>query len=343
MASKAFREMIAWAEAKRSRGRGVCPHRGPRVGEKECKGCRGNVRLKLWQCALHNRAVTDPDCRAMRDSGLCDPAPADPTPQPDAEPAAVAPVEPEPPNLGVVLVVTAVYRAVNLFLEHSRSVVNGAPPGRIVYAVWDDNSPWPDAGRIHQWCVMHGARYFRADAYGVNGQGHMARGFNIIHDACPPSGMALVTESDCILPPDWYARYGAVAATLPTPQWGVLAGITVNEQHQVELPDLGRMRRQGLDLPTDPNTLLETDNTCLAGALVRDPRVVWFDPAWRFLNCSIALGGRARSLGLTNYLSPTLPIIHYPHSSREQLHQDRHRGRSRWTADLLAAERAGDA
>ena len=38
MASKAFREMIAWAEAKRSRGRGVCPHRGPRVGEKECKG-----------------------------------------------------------------------------------------------------------------------------------------------------------------------------------------------------------------------------------------------------------------------------------------------------------------
>ena len=222
-------------------------------------------------------------------------------------------------DLGHVRVMTAAYRAVTVTKRHSDSVLNGIPSHQLTYCLWDDNSPWPEAGIFHQYAVAKArrgfdARYFRAETFGVRGQGHMAQGFNFMLQG--HGGHVLVTESDCILPPNWYSLYARAVKQAPE-NWGIIAGLTVNESGQIELPDTDRIARQGLTVAA--KGLTETDNTCLAGALVNRACIakgLWFNPKWPFLRNSIGIGDKLRSAGYRNFLCAEIPILHYPHTSR---------------------------
>ena len=220
------------------------------------------------------------------------------------------------PRITPILAITAVYRAIDKTIEHCESVLADLPDGS-VFVVWDDNSPWPDCGRLFQYCIHRGIRYVRADTFGHEGQGHYGFALDWIIRTFGNGHYVFITESDCILPTDWHARYAALVRMAPD-NWGEIAGLSVDIDGRIEQPDRNRCER--LKLTPRPG-LNEVDNCCFAGALF-NPKVwrdVRFNPTWGLLPNTVGIGAALIRKGWKCYLSPDVPIYHEPHTSRNIL------------------------
>ena len=267
-----------------------CPYRGAQLpgeaGWRECKGCQGKqVRVKVFACTMRTAGVTDNECRQCQ-------------------------------GIAPVLAITAVYRAIDKTIEHCESVLAGLPDGS-TFVVWDDNSPWPDCGRLFQYCVHRGIRYVRADTFGHEGQGHYGFALDWIIRTFGDDHYVFITESDCILPTDWHARYAALIRQAPD-NWGEIAGLSVDADGQLEQPDKNRCDR--LKLTPKPG-LNEVDNCCFAGAIF-NPKVwrdVRFNPTWGLLPNTVGIGRMLTNKGWRCFLSPDVPIYHEPSTSRNIL------------------------
>lgn len=239
------------------------------------------------------------------------------------------------PPVAPILAITAVYRAITKTIEHCESVLAHLP-AESVFAVWDDNSPWPDCGRLFQYCVHRGIRYFRAESFGREGQGNYGFGLDWIirtlgsaagsmpgsaPGESPGVNYVLITESDCILPADWHARYAALVRLAPD-NWGIIAGLSVDAEGRLEQPDLNRCER--LKLTPRPG-LNEVDNCCFAGALFNPKALasgVRFNPEWGLLPNTVGIGRHMIRAGWKCYLSPDVPIYHTPKTSRTILRSE---------------------
>ena len=228
-----------------------------------------------------------------------------------------------PQDLGKVLVVTCCYRAVEVTIWHSETVLHGAPPDKILYCIWDDNSPAPDSNRLLRYCRLRGIRYVRAEKVGVEGHGHLSTGMTQLRRRFVryTDGHIFVTESDCILPINWYGRYCRLAGIAP-PGWGALCGLAVNSQDRVTYPDRKYLRDTKI-APTSP--YFELPRIAVSGALLRRDMVqegIYPKPGWRLMMTNVHYRQMINKSKWRIVYDPSIRIYHLGRASRNKLRRD---------------------